>query len=105
MVRLSLLALLVGCYTEPAQPVPTFGDAIKEVAYAQCSRWIECGTETEQSWQECVDDLVWEACNRLLDLGRPSCLKPYGGDFEQVQRCSEWFASVACTTYIEPCSI
>lgn len=108
MVRLSLIALLLGaCTTEDTIPAPTWRDAAREVAYGECSRWIECGTETEQTWQQCVDDLVYTFCDDIYDRtqGRIRCGDTYDGNFDEVSRCSTWYAQVTCGQYVPQCAL
>lgn len=107
--RILLIAALAGCCEEPASTeVHTWGDAAREVAMGQCSRWIECGTETQLDWRSCVNDLYWDLCNELLDRkiengSGPTCADEYDRYFDEVVRCSQWYAQVTCGEYVEPC--
>lgn len=106
-MRAALLALvLAACCPDEEAPRHIWQDAVEAVAMAQCSVWIECGAETAQDWQTCVSDLVWDTCNTLLDQG-VSCLSEYPvqRNFEYVQQCADWYASVPCGTYVPACHI
>lgn len=107
-ILFAVVALLGGCCEEPISEVPTWGDAAREVAYGQCSRWIECGTETQVDWRTCVNELYWNFCNDLLDRKEqsgkgPTCADPYDRYFDEVVRCSLWYAQVTCSEYVETC--
>lgn len=104
-MKMTMFVLLLGaCAPEPAPPVPTWEDAITAVAEAQCSKWIECGALTDEGWQDCVEQLTWDTCQRVLDTGR-SCLSAYPGDYDLVVDCAAWYASVDCRTYVTACHI
>lgn len=97
--------VLSACCDEPTYEAPTWRDAAQEVAYGQCSRWVECGIEPD--WQACVDDLVNTFCDDLADRTgwRTRCGDPYTRGFEEVSRCSMWYAQVSCDTYVPQCQL
>lgn len=102
----TLMLFMTACCSDTVPERPTYRDAATEVAYGQCSRWIECGTETQQTWQECVDYLVHNFCNNLVLMpGGHRCLDPYEGDFDEVSRCAMWYGQVTCGQYVPACEL
>lgn len=97
-MRVLLLAVLVAGCCDPT-PGPTLGEAAEEVAFAQCSRWITCGS-TDEQWQSCVDSLVLDFCSSHR------CADPYPDyRWDNVTRCTAWYEEQACTLYVQPCGV
>lgn len=107
MRKLMILCLTLGaCAADPGPERPTWRDAAEEIAYGQCSRWVECGTE-QGDWQSCVDDLVYTFCDDIAERTgwETRCSDPYTGDFEEVSRCAMWYAQVTCGTFVPQCAL
>lgn len=107
---LFLLMMSAGCAEEPEH---NLGDAAREVAYSLCGRWIECEVAGMDppitNYQKCVDDLVWDFCNRVLDLKIEdvSCIKTAYPDWswDRLVRCTEFYSELSCGVYADNCTV
>lgn len=99
-----VLALIAcGSVTDPYSG-HTWRESALEIAAAQCSRWIECGTDTTENWTVCVQHLIWDFCGELNERGM-SCEDEYPGNFEIVSRCAAWYVGIPCGEWVEPCAL